>query len=644
MKSISKWLIATLVGGFIAIALDLCETYVPYVPPDPPPEPPTNTPIAAVVSTLPVEVLGPPDSTGSWALLVTNATTATELYQKIHSPGEGKISLRINGGSWVTYTSNNIVQSTVQKAFYGLDGIQHTVEFTSSLTNWTLVDPPATNTFEWRFNDIDGLTIGYRVLDFNVRHAGTNLIASVQLPEENPATWVASTNLVNISAGQQAWYTSNIFEASLPINARCTSCHFEDGSDLKLLNYSQKSIILRSQFHSVPLAVATNIAEYISSLNYPYQTNGRPWNPPYQPWTNADSVLPVYWFAGGGLGAVLSTDTNTLSYIFPSAITTNSIDFDNTLNARQTPLAVQFPDWNHWLPRKHPLDMVPPLAATNGYLTIYSTMRTNIYGKTAIETATIVNAQKSNWDRAGSAAGITKPIPFTDANHWRSVKEAELGNMHLGQVQNQGTALFGALSDNLRWFHGTVFRLGPHVLGTSPKPPWFYVESMQWYQLQLVLNSGNRLNGGIVPIDWGYQIGLNRSAWNNPENYAQYASQLVNQIKAGEVVSNGLAPDDPNGWDIFKVNLGYMTGNATLYGQVPLATRQQITGALLTAWLEQSERWTTNQYYASQTLSSVSKINSASNTLAYITTQYTTLGVDPNVMSRFLNFRNFLFP
>jgi len=636
---LKAFIYATLAGVFSLIALDLCET---YVPPPIPPEPPVNTnaPIATATTLFPLEVLGPPNSTESVNFIITNATTATDLYFKIHSPAEGKVALSVNGSAFVAFTSNNIVQSRKQLAFWGLDGIQHTVEFTAAATNWTLVDAPATNTFTFKFIDYTGLTIGYRVLDFNVRNT-TNLIAEVQFTRDNPANWIASTNAASIAAGQTAWYTLPITENGAALLANCTSCHFEDGGDLKLLNYSAKSIIQRSVFHGVPLTTATNIANYISALSYPYMTNGRPWNPPYQPWTGADSVAPVYWFAGGGLDAVLETDTNTLTYLFPTPITTNSIDFDNNVSARTTPLAVQFPDWNHWLPRKHPLDMTPPLAATNAFLTIYTTMRSNIVGKTALETATIVNAQKSNWDRDGS--GITKPVPFTDANHWRICKEAELMNTLSAATSDQGVALFGAQSDNRRWFHGTVFRVGPHVLGT-PKTVTFAAESMQWYQLQLVLNSGNRLNGGIVPIDWSYQIALNRSAWNNDENYPQYASQMVNQIKAGEVVSNGLPPDDANGWDFFKVNLGYMVGNNTLYSQIDLSTRQKLAGALLTAWCEQSERWTTNQYYASTSLRTVSQINSTSNSLKSIDTLYTTLGVDPNVLARFNAFRNHLFP
>lgn len=628
-----------LLGIFSLVALDLCETYIP--PPDPP-EPPinTNAPIATTTTMFPVEVLGPPDSTASVSFVITNATTATDLYFKIHSPAEGKIALSVNGSPFVAFTSNNIVQARKQLAFWGLDGIQYTVEFTAAATNWTLVNAPATNTFTFKFIDYTGLTIGYRVLDFNVRNS-TNLIAESQFARDNPATWIPSTNTASINAGRTAWYTLPITENGAALLATCTSCHFEDGGDLKLLNYSAKSIIMRSQFHGVPLATATNIANYISSLSYPYMTNGRPWNPPYQPWTAADSVSAVYWFAGGGLDAVLNTDTNTLTYLFPTPITTNSIDFDNTVNARTTPLAFQFPDWNHWLPRVHPLDQTPPLAATNAYLTIYSTLRTNIFGKTATQQATLINAQKSNWDRAGQT--MTKPYPFTYSAHWRISKTCELMNGLSGTVQDQGVAIFGPQSDNRRWFHGEVFRVGPHVLG-SPKIPTFYAESMQWYQLQLVLNSGNRLNGGIVPIDWGYQIGLNRSAWNNDENYPQYASQMVNQIKAGEVVANGLPPNNKDGWNVYKVNLGYMTGNATLYGQIDLSTRQALAGALLTAWLEQSERWTTNQYFTAVGLSKPNEQVSLSNTLASITSSYTTLGVDPNVMSRFLAFRQYMFP
>lgn len=51
-----------------------------------------------------------------------------------------------------------------------------------------------------------------------------------------------------------------------------------------------------------------------------------------------------------------------LPYIFPYGTNYDSLhhvfDIKQTLNIREIPIAIKFPDWNDWLPKIHPMDMM----------------------------------------------------------------------------------------------------------------------------------------------------------------------------------------------------------------------------------------------------------------------------------------------
>ena len=67
------------------------------------------------------------------------------------------------------------------------------------------------------------------------------------------------------------------------------------------------------------------------------------------------------WAAGAGLDAVLEEDADMLAYLFPEgtsdAAMRGVMDKDATLNIREMPVSLQFPDWQAWLPEVHPIDI-----------------------------------------------------------------------------------------------------------------------------------------------------------------------------------------------------------------------------------------------------------------------------------------------
>jgi hypothetical protein len=398
-----------------------------------------------------------------------------------------------------------------------------------------------------------------------------------------------------------------ITERGTNIVAKCTDCHAWDGKDLKYFNYSAKSIIERSIFHSVPATRATNIASYILSLSVPYATNARPWNPPYQPGPGIDSLPVNQWAAGMGLDWVMENGTNALAYIFAGGITTNELNVTNVLSAREIPLSIPFADWNNWLPKIHPLDTDTTFFTTNRFHTIYYDIRAGISNLTGATAASYFNGRKNAWDSAGSRNPPGDNAEWIrDRRHWRVVKTWEIMNEF--SIQDYGLASDGiftnqpnsAVLNDRRWFHGEVFKMGPHVIPGSVKDDRFYWESAQWYQTQLVLNDANRLGGTIVPIDWGYQHALNQSAWNNPTDFASYDAMVLNVIKAIEVGNNGQAMTANHGFNPYKANVWRLESQyfRTYMDALPDELRRAVTEAVGIRWIEQMEARTDTEFAA----------------------------------------------
>ena len=66
------------------------------------------------------------------------------------------------------------------------------------------------------------------------------------------------------------------------------------------------------------------------------------------------------WAAGAGLDAVLEKDEEMLPYMFPNGVNQETVydrfDSDKMYDRTIMPIAIQFPDWKHWLPMIHPMD------------------------------------------------------------------------------------------------------------------------------------------------------------------------------------------------------------------------------------------------------------------------------------------------
>lgn len=376
-------------------------------------------PLAAANLTLPIEVLSagsptaPAIGEAKLGVSAANLAKVAQLWFQCHRCGyygapefektvsplpKVKVSVRVLGGAskpeeinaiaWTELTDAKVVLATPERLQGGINGGMYTTRITLKLTpqiQSKLVALPAYNRVQFRFNGTDGETNGFRILNLQLqdsaaRDVGSNTIAYTDPKIEKDAGRVSTPD---VDAGRTLWYGEGILAKSSVVtrklNASCSGCHAQDGRDLQYFNYSNKSIVQRSRFHGLSEAQGKQIAAYIrySQRNVPHVAKARPWNPPYQPGPGLDARPLNEWAAGAGLEAVLTTSQEQMNALLGkplntamSAVTQAEIDkvMDAriTMNVREMPVALQFPDWNAWLPSIHPLDVWPEGANTQG--------------------------------------------------------------------------------------------------------------------------------------------------------------------------------------------------------------------------------------------------------------------------------------
>ena len=499
-----------------------------------------------------------------------------------------KGSVRLNGGAWIEISDDNADLYEPEASFGGIDGAYYTVRLTMPITGVVKGD----NLLEFRLNETDGTSLGYRILDFNLLRAGERVLKEKKFVEEDPSQWQPPLpGAGDIAQGKTLWETAVLTESPLSqdtLRATCADCHARDGRDLKYFNYSNWSIQARAEFHGINPKNAERIASYIRSLDVPAPIGARPWNPPYQPGPGLDSQPAEEWAAGAGLEAVLDDDGDMIPYLFPQGTNLKKIrrelDVDGVLNLRELPLALQFPDWNAWLPAVHGKDLwgntwsnslpedgyedalqelqtvgVDALIA-NGQLEntlrrISSGAREFIRtgqteGKSEawrVVAGTIIDARDKKFSRELTKVSLTK---------WAAVKQWEL-------VQEFGLAstapeLHG---EELRAWPGigwSAFPIAPHMVSDNlvnfewqTKVIGKY-QSTAWYQLQMTLNSGQRVLSANRPVDWKYQF-RHIIQLESASGVAHPLRLAASIIKGYQNMNNGDGPTK-QGWKMQEVH------------------------------------------------------------------------------------------
>ena len=519
---------------------------------------PAQGSVAGTEVVLPVEVLGSAGFTRTVELSIQDPDGIDRLYLKIHSPGYkygagDKVSVQLNDGEWLDISNKTATCFYPESHYECIGGAFATVRFTVPATGVVR----GQNVLRFRFNGTEGITSGYRVLEVNFMRTDDSLVLSPDsFAYDDPNVWLPpSSRPEDIEAGRRLWHEAELEDSPLNRNhilrATCSDCHTTSGMDLKYFNYSNESIVARSIFHGLSEKEGEQIASYIRTL--PGDSYGTPWDPPYQPGSGLDTKPVAAWAAGAGLDAVLEKDIEALPYIFPTGIRANEIAADGTLNIREIPIAIQLPDWNEWLPRIHPLDAWGDVFSQSATATEYARVVLPLASGTASSQEVLHimerwnrtfrrdRSDQLNYDYYGGYDSDGVVADYTLSFHqWQAVKTFEV--MAGGKYEDRAPEVYGDNGEVRSWLGNSrsVFDVGPHISGPNQISPYPHGSPLQnifmttaWYELQLIVNAGNRHGLSIRPMDWKYHYGhiADISRWSGVDEPVRYLKAYVKNMQ-----------------------------------------------------------------------------------------------------------------
>ncbi|QRK05660.1 hypothetical protein JQX13_36750 [Archangium violaceum] len=633
---------------------------------------------------LPIEVIGREGltQTVTFDLTAQDAQKPLRLWMQAHNLSYAdKASIRFNNGAWVNLNNTTVTVEGSGKNYGGIGGAFATLKLNLSVPTGALV--AGSNQLTFRFNTTDGRTIGYRVLKLNLLRAdGTRVLPDSSFQEDNPANWKAPlTDAASIAEGEKLWRTRQLvrsYKDSTPLRARCMDCHTQDGRDLKYFNYSNLAIIERSKFHGLTEAEGNKIASYIRSLPG-VPAPGRPWNPPYQPGPGLDSKPVEQWSAGAGIDAVLEKDRDILKSIFPAGITKAAIATTGNLSAREMPITLQLPDWNHWLPSIHPKDAwgdafvndkLNKAYAGEGTATGtsaplreqaakvraggYTHYRTELYHPHTLWNVYVYEFLLPRFPNATTGLDTAYSRKIYSTALWHMVKTWEL--MQEFGLEGHHRQLFPDSRETRAWMKNYSFDTSPHLLklprnntGINDNSPLMFTYfSMAWYHLSLVLYNGNHSEGlersAQRPIDWGYSFGflkdLQRAATGSPSGNGLLTLWMV---KSMQISNNALRLNAAGsaGWsprftsDLSRMVMpDYMPG----WSDITAQERKAILEALLSTWWDKTRQYSREEWLNGGGASTTETLNgfydsTLGNRIWFLLPQFKYHGVDPALIN-----------
>jgi hypothetical protein len=600
---------------------------------------------AATPIMLPVEVFGADGTVRETTVSAPTGGGATKLWMQIHGANyQDKISVQVNNGSW-TSLNNKTPGLNIQepgKGYGGIGGGFQTLKMSLDLAPGAAVN--GDNIIRFRFNKTNGRSSGFRVLAFNLLDAGgKKLIADSAFVQDDPNAWQPPRNTpADIAKGKELWLSAGLVErpGGRAIVARCASCHVDgkdSGYDLKYFNYSNLSIIERAKFHGLSQEQGEQIASYIRSLNVP--NPGRPWNPPYQPGPGLDAKPVSEWAAGAGLEWALDSDKAVAQYMQGKGVDKNTFIDGNrrftTFNFRETPKAMQFLDWNHWLPAVHPADAIGADAFANHNANKqYLELRRGLSGQKGASAEDYIRGpMRGDMDKwknyvngddnrdfptigqsTGGCDTQEKCNNTYAAMLWSGVKLFEL--MHEFRLEERGEQFYGLQGENRTWYSNRmVFNFAPHIIGSDRnklrvvmdethdyRQDFDYITDV-WYEMQTLLNAGARSSykGGHHDVDWKYNWYFGQQGNDRYEPL----QGLALSWKSMQELDSGLGPEGPdknpnhNSWWGFSLRDGRPEMGHVTEGDWPdhsPAERRDLLRPLFAAWIEKLSTFTVDQW------------------------------------------------
>jgi hypothetical protein len=303
---------------------------------------------------------------------------------------------------------------------------------------------------------------------------------------------------------------------------------------------------------------------------------------------------------------------------------------DGNLNPREIPIALQLPDWSQWLPTIHPKDAWGPAFSQSEFAAMYD--GTDPEGKASLRPRASLRALLITANTPGSNIG---PIVSTFAR-WSQARRAFLGRFvkpkmvwsaeitnkvystQLWQLvktwemtqefglEGRGRELFGATAESRTWYNSvpadtapTAAHIpsGPTGVGGSALSNEYL--SASWYELQIVLNSGNHQHRDRTPVDWVYVIGQFRDLYLQTK-YPEPVRLLVAVTKALQSSDPQLGPDDySQGWrpdQNVDPRIMISPNWVSFFRPFPPAVRRALTESLLAAWMEKTLQYPVTEY------------------------------------------------
>ena len=644
-----------------AARADVGASYIAYAKP-PAPSQPADTP------TLPIEVFNGLDSTGAntvtlangtgvggaireVTVTVPNASAVTKLWLQMYSLSyQNKASVQINNNAWVTL-NNTTTQVLGSGQYYGgIGGAYRTLKLALDVPAGAVVN--GSNVIRFRFNKTDGESMGFRVINFNFLDASDQrVLPNPPIPLDDPNTWQPpSSNPADIAEGEALWRRRNFMVGSPRVEdvgvfkAGCADCHAQSGYDLKYFNFSNASVIERAKFHGLTQTQGEKIASFIRTR--PFANPGRAWNPPYQPGPGLEAKPIVEWAAGAGVDAVLDDDAEILNYL-PGKGANPNLFIEGArmknINVRDIPIALELPDWNHWLPKAHPMDSMGEAAffGSPNYL-YYDTIRKGLSeqlddpdqpGAKMTKDKYIYTQLRRDLDEwayywapnsksgAFAALGSTDGISWTHqqvkeqyaATIWSASKLFEL--MHEFNLEGLGRQLYGLQGESRQWLNNRhVFNFSPHLLlmthafpvtgDAKPELINFYFANA-WYWLQIILSPGarNAVSGGIDTNDWDYTADVMTNL-EAESGHAEPVRAAVLALKGMDAADNGYGPEGRDkgglngpywGWDL-RDNTAQLANawSPGRWSSVP--NSQTVLSTIYQEWLEKSATFNETQW------------------------------------------------
>jgi hypothetical protein len=622
---------------------------------------------AGTAVTLPIEVVGENGTTSSVVVDVPGrrAREVRSLWMQIHGLSYADmVSVQVNQSAWISLNNDSVAVAEPGRSYGGIGGGFSTLKMTLALPPEVVVE--GANTIRFRFNRTDGVASGFRVVAFNLLTGDSrDVLERDAFRQDDPGTWpIPLPDPASLRAGQELWNSAQLKASTLlnasQIRARCSDCHAHDGRDLKYFGFSNASIVARSRFHGLSELQGQQIASYIRAL--PVPSPGRPWNPPYQPGPGLDAQPAGHWAAGAGLSWTLDSDSATLPFIFapdgdlaarstPGRAATppdwnalvplirrDAFRPDGNLNPREIPISLQLPDWNHWLPRVHPLDGWGPVFEKSEFF--------ELYGATAGPSSAGAHVASGRSKQSLRAMLASPDLPALIASgrivavfdKWTNARRALLKSYVEGKrvnwspdlalkaystqlwqlvktwemtqefgLEGRGRELFGATGESRTWFNTIPAATAPAAVNIPAGPSGMGGSALTneyfnacWYELQVLVNSGNHRHRDRLPVDWIYVVGGFQDL-HAESRRPEPARLLVALIKAMQSTDPRIGPEDiAQGWrpnqnvdPTIMVNAGW----APMFQPLSGDARRAITESLLGAWLEKTMQYPVGQYF-----------------------------------------------